>query len=98
MIRPQAQHEALQAARARQHTDDFKQQYEQRAGVEGTISQGVRMSDLRRSRYIGLVKTRLLHVTVAAALNFVRVAACLAERPLAKTGQSAFGKLAPVHV
>jgi transposase len=49
MIRPQAQHEALQAARARQHTDDFKEQYRARAGVEGTISQGVRISDLRRS-------------------------------------------------
>lgn len=96
MIRPQAQHEALQAARGRQHTDDFQKQYHHRAGVEGTISQGVRISDLRRSRYIGLAKTRLLHVIIATALNFVRVAAWLAERPPAKTRQSAFAKLAPV--
>ena len=33
------------------------------------------MGDLRRSRYNGLVKTRLMHLLLAAALNFMRVAA-----------------------
>jgi hypothetical protein len=37
-------------------TDTFKKQYASRAGIEGTISQGVRSMDLRRSRYIGLAK------------------------------------------
>jgi transposase len=95
MIRPQAQHEALQAARADQHTEAFKAKYYKRAGVEGTISQGVRLTALRRSRYIGLAKTRLVHLLIAASLNFVRVAAWLAEPTHAHTRRSAFAALAP---
>jgi len=87
---------ALQAARQRQHTDLFKSLYRGRAGVEGTISQGTRTSDLRRSRYIGLAKTRLLHLLIATALNFMRLAAWLADTPHAQTRRSAFAKLAPV--
>lgn len=94
MVRTQSHYEALQAARARQHTELFKEQYQQRAGVEGTLSQGVRAQDLRRSRYRGLAKTRLLHLLIAAALNFMRVAAWLAERPRARTRRSAFAALA----
>ena len=96
MIRPQAEHEALQAARARQHTDDFKEAYHRRAGSEGTITQGVQMGALRRSRYVGLVKTKLLHLLIGAAMNLVRVAAWLAERPRARTRTSAFAALAPL--
>jgi DDE family transposase len=48
---------ALQAARERQHTELFKAQYARRAGIEGTLSQGVHTGDLRRSRYIGFMKT-----------------------------------------
>jgi len=70
--------------------------YRGRAGVEGTISQGTRTSDLRRSRYIGLAKTRLLHLLIATALNFMRLAAWLADTPHAQTRRSAFAKLAPV--
>ena len=94
-IRPQAAYAALQEARARQHTALFKEQYAKRAGVEGTIAQGVGLGDLRRSRYRGLVKTRLLHFLIAAALNLLRLAAWLAERPLAQTRTSAFARLAP---
>jgi transposase len=39
-VRPQAHHEALQAARQRQETHAFKAQYARRAGVEGTHAQG----------------------------------------------------------
>jgi transposase len=94
-VRDQAHYEVLQAARARQKTEVFKTQYAARAGIEGTLSQGTRTSDLRRSRYIGLPKTRLLHILIAAALNFIRVAAWLAETPRARTRQSAFARLAP---
>ena len=45
-VKPQAQHEAIQAAHARQATTEFKEQYALRAGVESTISQGVRRFDL----------------------------------------------------
>jgi transposase len=55
-IRPQAQYEALQAARRRQQTRAFARQYALREGIEATISQGVRAFGMRRSRYIGLAK------------------------------------------
>ena len=58
-VRPQAQHEAIQAARQRQQTAAFKAQYAQRAGVEGTHSQAIRRCGLRQSRSIGLAKTHL---------------------------------------
>jgi transposase len=93
-IRPQEQHEAIQAARARQQTHDFKQQYAKRAGIEGTISQSVRRSDLRRARYIGLAKTRLQHLLMAVALNLVRVVAWLREQPRAQTRTSRFAAFA----
>jgi transposase len=52
------------------------------------------MGDLRRSRDLGLVKTRLMHLLLAAALNFMRVAAWLAQRPRAQTRPSAVAALA----
>jgi transposase len=69
----QATYETLQQARQRQETDEFKKVYDQRSGVEGTISQGVRSLGMRRSRYIGLARTRLQHVATAAAINIVRI-------------------------
>jgi transposase len=89
-IRPREQHEAIQAARARQQTPEFKQQYAKRAGIEGTIAQGVRRSDLRRARYIGLAKTRLQHLLMAVALNLVRVVTWLKDVPKAQTRTSPF--------
>jgi transposase len=56
-VRPQEQHVAMQAARQRQETAEFTAPYALRAGVESTLSQGVRRFDLRRSRYIGLART-----------------------------------------
>ena len=53
-------------------TKEFTQIYAKRAGIEGTISQGVRTMGLRRSRYIGQEKTHLQHLATAAALNLVR--------------------------
>ena len=93
-IRPRDQPEALQAARQRQTTEEFKQEYARRAGVAGTISQAVRTAGWRRARYIGLAKTPLQNLITAAALNLLRVAAWLAERPLAPTRLSPFAALA----
>jgi len=73
-VRPQAQHEAIQAARQRQEPETFKAQYALRAGVESSISQGVRRFDLRRSRYIGLARTHLQQTINATAMNLVRLA------------------------
>jgi transposase len=92
-IRPRDQYLALQAARARQTTEAFKEQYATRSGIEGTLSQGIRAFELRRSRYIGLARTHLQHVLTATAMNFVRVSLWLSETPRAKTRQSAFQRL-----
>lgn len=92
-IRPRDQYLALQAARARQTTEEFKEQYATRAGIEGTLSQGIRAFELRRSRYIGLARTHLQNVLTATAMNFVRVSLWLSETPRAKTRQSAFQRL-----
>jgi transposase len=94
VVRPQAQFEAIQAARQRQHTQEFKERYAIRAGIEGTISQGVRAFDLRRSRYIGLAKTHAQHVITATAINLSRLLAWLMGIPLDGTRVSRFAALA----
>jgi transposase len=93
-LRPQTEHEALLAARARQLTPDFQTLYATRAGIEGTLSQAVRNSGLRRSRYLGLAKTHLQHLLTATATNLLRAAAWLMGRPFARTRRTAFAKLA----
>jgi Transposase DDE domain len=83
----------LEAAREREAQPAFAKKYQQRAGIEGTISAGVRALHLRRSRYIGLAKTHLQHVLTAAAMNLIRLGAWFAGTPLARTRQSAFTRL-----
>jgi transposase len=92
-IRTQEAYEALQAARRRQQSEEFKEQYKKRAGVEGTISQAIRAFGMRRSRYIGLAKTHLQHLLTAAALNLVRLGEWLIETPRAATRSSHFERL-----
>ena len=96
-VRLQAQHEALQAARQRQETEEFKTQYALRAGVESSISQGVRRFNLRRSRYIGLARTQLQQTINATAMNLVRLADWLrkggVDQPKRRPGH--FARLAP---
>src|SRR5215468_10653882 len=65
-IRSKEAYEALQAGRRRQQSEEFKEQYKKRAGVEGTISQAVRAFGMRRSRYRGMAKTHLQHILTAA--------------------------------
>ncbi len=93
-LRPQAAHEALQARRQEQQTPQFRQQYAIRAGIEGTLSQGVRGMGLRRARYDGLHKTHLQHVLTAVAINLVRIDAVLTQTPRGKTRRSHFARLA----
>ncbi len=87
----------MQAARREQATPQFWELYKLRAGIEGTLSQGVRRCDLRQARYRGAAKTHLQNVLVAAALNLVRVIAWLMETPLAATRRSRFAALAPTR-
>ena len=95
-LRPQAAHQALQAARARQTTPEFQAAYRTRAGIEGTISQAVRAYGLRRARYRGLAKTHLQHILIGVALTLARVMAWLAGTPLGRTRRAAFASLAPL--
>ena len=92
-LRPMAQHQALQAARQKQTTVEFQAQYAPRAGIEGTISQGVRVNDLRRSRYIGAAKTHLQHIAIAAAINLSRLSNWFEQIPRARTRTSRFAAL-----
>jgi transposase len=78
-VRTPGYHEVLQAARQRQKTVEFQEQDAKRAGIEGTLSQGVRAFDRRRSRYLGLAKTHLQHIRIAAAITLVRVVAWLTD-------------------
>ena len=96
-VRPQREYEALNRARERQKTVEFKATYRKRAGIEGTISQGIRAFDLRRSRYVGLAKTHLQHLATATAINLTRVVAWMMEhKPKGQTRRSPFSRLAPV--
>jgi transposase len=93
-LQPRAEHEALKAARGRIATKEGRRAYARRAGIEGTISQGVRAFGLRRSRYRGLAKTHLQHVATAAAINVERLAAWFRAAPRAATRTSRFAGLA----
>jgi len=75
----------LRELRERQATDDFKKKYSKRAGIEGTISQAVRRTGLRRSRFQGFEKTILHCVLNAAAINLIRLFDWFCEKPRAKT-------------
>ncbi|MBA2677347.1 MAG: transposase, partial [Ktedonobacteraceae bacterium] len=86
---------ALQTARERQETVAFKEIYAKRAGIEGTLSQGVRAFGLRRSRYVGEAKTRLQHLMIDVALNVVRLFAWSEARPREQTRLSRFAALVP---
>ncbi len=72
-LQPKEEHEAIQSARKRQQTEEFASLYSSRAGIEGTVSQGVRSYGLRRARYRGLRKTHLQHLATAAAINVGRM-------------------------
>ncbi len=89
--------QALEQRRREQVTPAFQKQYARRAGVEATISQGVRTKGLRQARYRGQDKVHLHHLRIAAAINVVRIDHWLAAqeqgrpahrpRPLSRFGQ-----------
>ena len=91
----QAQHEALRGVRERVASEQGRAEYRRRAGIEGTLSQGVRSAGLRRCRYRGLDKTRLQHVAIAAALNVGRAVAYLDGKKPAATQVSRLSRAKP---
>jgi transposase len=92
-LHAQGEHEALHERRLYQKTKEFSERYKARSGIEGTLSESVRMHGLRRSRYVGQAKAHLQHLLVGAALNFCRVFSWLVGEPLATTRVSRFARL-----
>jgi transposase len=88
-LHPREAHQALVAAKNR----ELGEEYNLRAGVEGTISQGTRSFGLRQSRYRGLARTRLQHLAGVVAMDISRVADWLEGRPRLKPYVSKFGAL-----
>jgi len=79
VLLPRDQDEALREAKKRQSTAEFREEYDLRAGIKCFHAQGIRRNDLRRTRYVGLSKTRLQHIFTALALNLVRAVEWLVE-------------------
>lgn len=94
-LRPRAERDAIQQARAVQGTPEWRERYAARNGIEGTISHAVHTAGLRQSRYRGLAKTRLQHQLTAAATNLSRLDAWNADRPRAHTRTSHLAALRP---
>lgn len=92
-LRPRDEYQALVERRHQQQTPQFQQNYARRAGVEGTISQGVGRFDLRRTRYFGLAKTHLQHIATACAINLSRFFDWSNHATKARTRTSSFAKL-----
>jgi len=70
---PQDIYEAMDERRAEQSGEAFQKRYAARSGIEGTLSEGVRAHGMRRSRYQGMEKTHLQMVSIAVAINVVRI-------------------------
>lgn len=94
-LRPRHEYEALNQARQLQATDEWKDRYKIRAGVEGTISQGVQACGLRRSRYRRLGRTSLQHRFTGAAINLIRINAWLTDKARVRTRTSPLAALRP---
>ncbi|WP_424712495.1 IS1182 family transposase [Kitasatospora acidiphila] len=93
MLRPREIHEAVEQARTEQNTDEWKERYAVRAGVEGTIHQAVAVTGIRRSRYTGLAKTNLANIFAATALNLIRLNAWWTASPLDRDRTSHLARL-----
>lgn len=92
-VRPRKQPELLQRRREYEQSDEFKNRYATRAGIEGTISQAAYALKMRRSRYRGLKKTHLQHIATAAAINLKRLHAWWNDFPLSQTRSCPFAVL-----
>jgi transposase len=93
MLRPREIHEMVEQTRAAQTTEEWKQRYAIRAGVEATIHQATATTGIRRSRYHGLPKTHLAHVFTATAINLIRLDAWWTGTPPGQTRTSHFTTL-----
>jgi transposase len=90
---PQADYAALHAARRQEHTEEFATAYARRAGIEGTLSRGLSVCRLRRTRYIGQAQIHLGHLLTAVGLNFLRLGEWFSDAPRAQVRRSPFATL-----
>jgi transposase len=100
-LSPQSISEARSRRRTEQYTPPFQERYALRAGIEGTISEGLHSHGLRRARYRGQSKTQLQAKAIAAAINLVRIHQMLQRTslglsPRLKRPQSPFALLRPL--
>lgn len=72
-LSPQSVAEARLSRRTQQGAPAFQQRSALRAGIEGTISEGLRRHGLRRARYRGQSKTQSQAKAIAAAINLMRI-------------------------
>ncbi len=100
-LSPQSVSEARSRRRTEQDTPAFQRRYALRAGIEGSISEGVRSHGLRRARYRGQAKTQLQAKAIAAAINLVRIRQMLQRTarglpPRPRRPLSPFARLRPL--
>jgi Transposase DDE domain len=93
---PAPQYQTQQQLRAEQATNAWRERYARRAGIEGTIAQAARRSNVHQARYRGLAKTHLQHVLTALALNLVRLDAWLTDIPPGGSRVSRLTRLQPM--
>jgi transposase len=92
-ILPEAEFRALEKARQRTQTPEYRELYAARSGSEASVSQAARRSGIRRARYIGIAKAHLQNVLTAVALNFVRLLNWLGGTTPAQARKSAVHNL-----
>jgi transposase len=90
---PADQQQVLETRRREQVTKPWQQQYDIRAGVEATISQTVRRTGIRQTRYTGMGKTHLGHLFSATAINIIRIDAWLTGTALGRSRTSHLARL-----
>ena len=73
--RPQRAPQGLHAVQQQPSTTEWQAPEDKRAGMEGTLSQGLRALGGRQCRSRGLPNTRLQHLASAAAIHSDRLAA-----------------------
>ena len=91
---PRERQAALDAARLDVSDEQWRAVYRLRAGIEGTISLGVRAFELRQARYRGRAKMTVQAAAIGAAINVSRLVHWLEGRPVEHHRTSHFARLA----
>ncbi|HEV2346528.1 MAG TPA: transposase [Actinocrinis sp.] len=87
-VYPREIHELQKATRAIQNSTGWRQLYQRRAGIEGTMNQAANSIGLRKARHHGRKKVQLEHYLGATAINITRLDAYFTHQPLDHTHTS----------